>query len=34
MPPPLVALPFKLLLFAAVDGWALFARGVLTSYGT
>lgn len=27
-----VALPFKLLLFAAVDGWALLARGLVLGY--
>ena len=32
LPPPLVALPFKLLLFVAVDGWALFARGFIAGY--
>jgi len=30
--PTSIALPFKLLLFAAVDGWALLARGLLLGY--
>ncbi len=33
LPAPVVALPFKLLLFVAADGWVLFARGFLQSYG-
>jgi len=30
LPPVLVSLPFKLLLFVLVDGWALVAGGLLT----
>lgn len=30
--PTTVALPFKLLLFVAVDGWKLLARGLVTGY--
>jgi type III secretion protein R len=30
--PTTVALPFKLLLFVAVDGWKLLARGLVLSY--
>lgn len=30
--PTAVALPFKLLLFVAVDGWALLARGLVAGY--
>lgn len=30
--PTTVALPFKLLLFVAVDGWSLIARGLVTGY--
>lgn len=30
--PVLVALPFKLLLFVAADGWSLFVRGFLGTY--
>jgi type III secretion protein R len=30
--PTSVALPFKLLLFVAVDGWKLLARGLVLSY--
>jgi type III secretion protein R len=30
--PTSVALPFKLLLFVAVDGWKLIARGLVTGY--
>jgi flagellar biosynthesis protein FliP len=34
LPAPLMALPFKLLLFVAVDGWALFVRGFVSGYAT
>jgi len=30
--PVLVALPFKLLLFVAADGWSLFVRGFMGTY--
>jgi type III secretion protein R len=30
--PSQVSLPFKLLLFVAVDGWALLARGLILGY--
>ena len=30
--PTSVALPFKLLLFVAVDGWKLVARGLVLGY--
>ncbi len=33
LPPTLVALPFKLLLFVAADGWGLLVRGFVGSYG-
>ena len=33
LPPSLIALPFKLLLFVAADGWGLLVRGFLRSYG-
>jgi flagellar biosynthetic protein FliP len=32
LPPVLISLPFKLLLFVMVDGWALIVRSLLTSY--
>ncbi len=32
MPPVLVSLPFKILLFVLVDGWALVVRSLLTSF--
>ena len=32
LPPAMVSLPFKLLLFVAVDGWRLLARGLALSY--
>lgn len=32
VPPALIALPFKLLLFIAADGWTLFVRGFAGSY--
>jgi type III secretion protein R len=34
LPPTLVALPFKLLLFVAADGWALLLRGLAGSYAS
>ncbi|UMG92970.1 flagellar type III secretion system pore protein FliP [Nocardioides sp. TF02-7] len=33
MPPVMVSLPFKLLLFVMVDGWALIVESVVASYG-
>lgn len=33
MPPVMVSLPFKLLLFVLVDGWALVINSVVSSYG-
>jgi flagellar biosynthetic protein FliP len=32
LPPVLISLPFKLLLFVMVDGWALIVRSLLASY--
>lgn len=32
LPPTLVSLPFKLLLFVMVDGWGLVVRSLLTSF--
>jgi flagellar biosynthetic protein FliP len=34
LPPSLVSLPFKLLLFVMVDGWALVVRSLLQSFNT
>ncbi len=34
MPPVMVSLPFKLLLFVLVDGWALVIKSLVASYGT
>jgi flagellar biosynthetic protein FliP len=33
MPPVMVSLPFKLLLFVLVDGWGLIIRSLVASYG-
>jgi flagellar biosynthetic protein FliP len=33
MPPVMVSLPFKLLLFVMVDGWALIIKSLISSYG-
>ena len=33
MPPVMVSLPFKLLLFVLVDGWGLVVRSIVASYG-
>ena len=30
--PTIISLPFKLLIFTAVDGWALIVQGLVTSY--
>ena len=30
--PTIISLPFKLLIFIALDGWALFVQGLVTSY--
>jgi len=32
LPPPLVALPFKLLLFVAAGGWGMLVRGLAAGY--
>jgi len=32
MPPVMVSLPFKLLLFVLVDGWGLIVRSLVQSY--
>jgi flagellar biosynthetic protein FliP len=34
LPPSLVSLPFKLLLFVLVNGWALVVQSLLTSFHT
>ena len=34
LPPVMVSLPFKLLLFVMVDGWALMLGGLVRSFGT
>jgi len=33
LPPSLISMPFKLLLFVMVDGWHLIVRSLLTSFG-
>ena len=33
LPPVLVSLPFKLLLFVLVDGWGLIVTSLVSSYG-
>jgi flagellar biosynthetic protein FliP len=33
LPPVLISLPFKLLLFVLVDGWSLIVTTLLGSYG-
>jgi flagellar biosynthetic protein FliP len=33
LPPVIVSLPFKILLFVLVDGWSLLIRGLVASYG-
>jgi flagellar biosynthetic protein FliP len=34
MPPAIVALPFKLLLFVLVDGWHLVVKSLVESFRT
>lgn len=34
LPPVVISLPFKLLLFVIVDGWALLVPTIVTSFGT
>jgi flagellar biosynthesis protein FliP len=33
VPPTIVSLPFKLLLFVVVDGWSLITTALVGSYG-
>jgi flagellar biosynthetic protein FliP len=33
LPPVMISLPFKILLFILVDGWGLIIRALLESYG-
>lgn len=33
LPPPMIALPFKILLFVLVDGWTLVIQGLVSSFG-
>ncbi|MFC7879667.1 flagellar type III secretion system pore protein FliP [Isoptericola sp. NPDC057391] len=33
LPPPMISLPFKLLLFVLVDGWGLITTSLIGSYG-
>ena len=32
LPPPIIALPFKILLFVLVDGWALVVGSLVQSF--
>jgi len=32
LPPVVVSLPFKILLFVLVDGWTLLMQGLVASY--
>jgi flagellar biosynthetic protein FliP len=34
LPPTLISLPFKILLFVLVDGWTLVVHSLLTSFNT
>jgi len=33
LPPTMISLPFKLLLFIIVDGWGLVVRSLVSSFG-
>jgi flagellar biosynthesis protein FliP len=32
LPPTMIALPFKILLFVLVDGWSLITQGLVSSF--
>jgi flagellar biosynthesis protein FliP len=34
LPPVLISLPFKIMLFVLVDGWSLVAQGLVQSFST
>jgi flagellar biosynthetic protein FliP len=34
LPPVMISLPFKILLFVLVDGWYLVVKSLLTSFNT
>jgi len=34
LPPAMISMPFKLLLFVLVDGWRLVVEMLLASFGT
>jgi flagellar biosynthetic protein FliP len=34
LPPAMISLPFKLLLFVLIDGWHLVVEMLLASFGT
>ncbi|MNF14261.1 Flagellar biosynthetic protein FliP precursor [compost metagenome] len=34
LPPVMISLPFKILLFVLVDGWYLVVKSLLVSFGT
>jgi flagellar biosynthetic protein FliP len=34
LPPTMIALPFKILLFVLVDGWSLIITALVQSYNT
>jgi flagellar biosynthesis protein FliP len=34
LPPVMISLPFKILLFVLVDGWSLIITALVQSYGT
>jgi flagellar biosynthetic protein FliP len=34
LPPVMISLPFKILLFILVDGWGLIITSLIRSYGT
>jgi flagellar biosynthetic protein FliP len=34
LPPAMISMPFKLLLFVLVDGWRLVVQMLLSSFGT
>jgi len=33
LPPVIISMPFKLLLFVLVDGWHVIVRSLVTSFG-
>jgi flagellar biosynthetic protein FliP len=33
LPPVMISMPFKIILFVLIDGWGLITRGIINSFG-